>query len=70
MLNRYILNLNIQSNGDYEVHKEGCNNFPSSNFVELGNHLTCESALRKAKDLYTVRKIDRCKHCVLACHTS
>ena len=69
-MERYVLNLNQQDNGDYEVHKEGCFRFPVTNFEELGNHYNCESAVEKAKNNNTIKKVDGCIHCVPTCHNS
>lgn len=67
---RYVLNLNMQSNGDYEVHKEGCHKFPVNNFDELGNHLGCTSAVDTAKRKHPFKNINGCVHCSVLCHTS
>ncbi|MBP2078019.1 hypothetical protein J2Z64_002274 [Oceanobacillus polygoni] len=66
---RYVLNLNVQSNGDYEVHKEGCYKFPITNIKELGNHLNSESAIKAAEAEYPHLSIDECIHCAKPCHT-
>lgn len=67
---RYVLNLNSQSNGDYEVHKDGCYYFPVNNFEELGKHYGCESAVEQAKARHPFKSINGCKHCAPTCHTS
>lgn len=67
---RYVLNLNQQSNGDYEVHKEGCPYFPKSNFEELGNYVYCSSAVAEAKRKHPSKKINGCYYCAKDCHTS
>lgn len=48
----------MQSNGDYEVHKEGCYKFPITNIKELGNHLNSESAIKAAEAEYPHLSID------------
>ncbi|MGB4401027.1 MAG: hypothetical protein WBJ10_16765 [Daejeonella sp.] len=70
MADRYVLNLNQQSNGDYEVHKAGCYYFPKSNYDELGNHYGCSSAVAEAKRKHPYKQINGCKTCAEACHTS
>lgn len=69
-MERYVLNLNVQSNGDYEVHKENCRFFPSQNYVELGRHISCITAVNAAKRMHPFKKINGCIHCSDYCHTS
>ncbi len=39
---KYYVNDNAQSNGDHEVHKEGCTGMPlSSNRTYLGDFSNC-----------------------------
>lgn len=64
----YYRNKNAQTNGDHEVHKDGCSWMPIvSNREYLGEFATCQPALTKAKqsDPYA----DGCVHCSPACHT-
>ena len=70
MADRYVLNLNQQVNGDYEVHKQGCSYFPISNIDELGRYEYCSSAVIEAKRKHPYKKINGCKHCSKPCHTS
>jgi len=70
MTNRFVLNLNQQSNGDHEVHESGCRNFPVSNYDELGNFYGCLAAGVEAKRKYPYIKINGCRHCAYLCHTS
>ena len=67
---RYVLNLNQQDNGDYEVHKAGCDDFPRSNYEEIGDHYDCSSAVAEAKRKHPYKKINGCKYCSTACHTT
>ena len=69
-MNRYVLNLNQQPSGDYEVHKEGCSVFPVLNFEELGNHMNCSSAIKEAEKNHPSKRIDGCTHCIPLCHNS
>ena len=70
MADRYVLNLNQQANGDYEVHKTGCSYFPVSNYDELGNFNGCSDAVKEAKRKHPYKKINGCYYCSNACHTS
>lgn len=66
----YCVNTVAQTNGDHEVHDLAtCTRLPSpSNRLDLGYHLGCQSAVRKAKDTY--RQSNGCYWCCNACHTS
>ncbi|WP_338769869.1 hypothetical protein WAF17_10735 [Bernardetia sp. ABR2-2B] len=65
----YYVNDNAQSNGDHEVHKEGCSWMPSvSNRTYLGDFSTCKDAVTEAKKKY--RQSNGCKYCSPLCHTS
>lgn len=70
MMDRYVLNLNMQDNGDYEVHKEGCHKFPQQNYDELGSYYSCSSAVDTAKSKHPDKRINGCIHCARLCHTS
>ncbi len=63
----YYVNDNPQDNGDHEVHVDGCSwlALVESKTV-LGYHLTCRSAVDKAKKIYPTA--DGCKHCSPECH--
>lgn len=66
---RYYVNKNAQANGDHEVHTTGCPT-PADpiNRLDLGEHLTCHSAVRAAKKIYP--QSDGCANCCPNCHTS
>lgn len=64
---RYVVNKQAQANGDHEVHKEGCQWWPSQR-DELGDHASCYSAVTAAKQKY--RTANGCATCSSACHTS
>ncbi|MDC1106373.1 hypothetical protein OAT16_06675 [Prolixibacteraceae bacterium] len=65
---KYYVNKNAQTNGDHEVHKEGCSYMPNSwNLESLGEHATCSSAVSAAK-AKGYRTADGCYHCCNACH--
>lgn len=64
-MERYVVNNQAQSNGDYEVHKEGCRYFPS-NYTFLGYYYNCRDAVNAAKRFYS--KSDGCIHCVPHCN--
>ena len=66
---KYYVNTNAQSNGDHEVHKEGCSYMPNaSNAKYLGDFSTCQEAVREAKKTYS--KSNGCYYCSNACHTT
>ena len=66
---RYYMNKNAQTNGDHEVHREGCNWIPAQhNRQYLGDFASCHGAVREAKRFDT--RADGCKHCSPDCHTS
>lgn len=66
-MKKYFLNINQQSNGDYEVHTEDCRYVPSVyNRIDLGYHSNCESAMREAKRYRS--QVDGCYHCCYPCH--
>lgn len=68
-MSKYYVNTNQQSNGDHEVHKEGCSWLPEShNRVYLGDYSSCALAVKKAKETYT--KSNGCFYCSRECHTS
>ena len=67
----YCVNKNAQSNGDHEVHNisSTCAFLPdAANRLSLGNHLTCTTAVTKARQSYS--KANGCYYCATACHTS
>lgn len=48
------MNKNAQSNGDHEVHAEGCVYMPApANEVYLGEFTSCQDAVKEAKRQYT-----------------
>ena len=54
---KYYVNDNAQSNGDHEVHKEGCYWLGQANSVTpLGECSSCHEAVRKAKKIYPQSK--------------
>ena len=66
---RYYVNTNAQSNGDHEVHKEGCYWLGLvSNPQYLGYFPSCHGAVREAKKYYPTA--NGCYHCSNDCHTS
>lgn len=67
-MNNYYVNTNAQSNGDHEVHKDGCDHMPdASNRKYLGVFSNCFDAVKEAKKTYL--KADGCYYCCNACHT-
>lgn len=66
-MSSYYVNNTAQQNGDHEVHKEGCSFMPYSK-VYLGEHQTCITAVKKAKEYYL--QSNGCYFCANFCHTS
>ncbi|MCA1064297.1 hypothetical protein LCL98_12690 [Rossellomorea aquimaris] len=65
---QFYVNQNQQSNGEHEVHMEGCDFMPfEKNLLELGGHSSCSSAIQKAKETYD--QVNGCHHCTPECHT-
>ncbi len=67
-MSKYYINTNPQSNGDHEVHKEGCLWMPNTeNRKYLGLFNSCKEAVKEAKKTYPTA--DGCYHCCSKCHT-
>ena len=72
-MSQYCVNKNAQTNGDHEVHEKGCRFIQhatllsNSNFIDLGNHNSCEEAVREAKKHFD--QVNGCYYCAKACHT-
>jgi hypothetical protein len=68
-MDKYYVNQNAQSNGDHEVHKEGCYYL---SLVErklyLGEFTSCFPAVAEAKKYYS--SADGCYYCCPLCHKS
>lgn len=65
----YYVNSNPQSNGDHEVHEDGCSFMPArENLIYLGNFTYCSSAVVEAKKHCT--QVNGCYYCANACHTT
>ncbi len=66
----YYVNKNAQPNGDHEVHTElGCPTPAQiNNRHPLGNHMSCHSAVREAKNIYPTA--NGCRNCSTPCHTT
>jgi hypothetical protein len=60
----YYVNNDPQTNGDHEVHKEGCSWMPT-NRKYLGEFSSCQPAVQKAKDYYV--RADGCHWCCPEC---
>ena len=65
---RYHVNKRAQNTGEHEVHLDTCRHAPEvANQHDLGEHLTCSSAVEAAKRHYT--DVDGCFHCSNLCHS-
>lgn len=69
MKKKYYVNMNSQTNGDHEVHEEGCKDLPNlSNRIYLGEFYNCQEAVAEARKKY--RQVNGCFTCSRPCHTS
>jgi len=67
-MKKYYVNDNAQSNGDHEVHHEGCIYLPlPQNRTDLGSFSNCSDAVKKAENYHT--QVNGCKTCSNECHT-
>lgn len=73
-MTNYYLNLNAQSNGDHEVHKETCLYYykyrSGFNFELLGAYCNENDAVKYAKQKYPNFRIDGCAYCCPNVHRS
>jgi hypothetical protein len=52
---QYYVNRNAQNNGDHEVHTSSCIFLPAlQNRLDLGQHSSCVTAVRQARNTYLV----------------
>lgn len=65
----YRLNLNMQPNGDHEVHAGDCSYYPALTYDALGRYSHCETAVAEAKRKHPAKAINGCVHCARECHT-
>jgi len=65
----YYVNVRAQSNGDHEVHKQGCSFMPGEGSrTLLGDFPSCQGAVHKAKEYYS--QVNGCYYCSYECHTT
>lgn len=65
----YYVNDNAQTNGDHEVHRDGCQYLPTpANRTYLGSFDNCSGAVTAAKK--HDKQVNGCYTCSRACHTS
>lgn len=71
-MKKYYINNNVQPNGDYEVHEEGCYWLSiATNTSFLGLFYNCEDAVKEAIRQYPYRsRINGCATGSYDCHTS
>ncbi len=63
----YYVNKNAQSNGDHEVHRDGCSYLPDpTNRIFLGEVHTCQLAVEESRKYY--QQVNGCFYCSYACH--
>ena len=64
----FYVNKNAQDDGYHEVHERNCTQGADpKNQEDLGWHLDCHGAVRKARESYTL--VDGCAYCCEGCHT-
>ena len=62
----YRVNKRTDNPGNHnEVHQEGCQHYDMVDYKALGQHSSCESALKEAKETYS--KADCCHTCCNSC---
>lgn len=65
----FYVNTNAQSNGDHEVHQDGCSHPPDfANRHNLGWFTNCRDAVSAAKQVYS--PTNGCFWCCNECHTT
>jgi len=65
---QYCVNKSEQSNGDHEVHEQGCMFWPlPHNVLPLGWYSNCADAVKTARSYY--RQVNGCWTCCRPCHT-
>lgn len=68
MKKEYFVNPNAQSNGDHEVHVDGCDWLKTILSPKyLGLYDSCTPAVAEAKQTYPTA--NGCKYCCPSCHT-
>jgi hypothetical protein len=68
-MENYYVNTKTNVRGNTEVHNSDCNNLPGKNqLYDLGLHLTCTSAVLKAKSVGFIFS-NGCKHCIKECYS-
>ncbi|HCM76007.1 MAG TPA: hypothetical protein DIS90_06475 [Cytophagales bacterium] len=67
-MDKYYLNKKAQTNGDHEVHKEGCLYFPSPAHAQyLGVFTSCHDAVAVARRKY-FEQSNGCYTCSRECN--
>ena len=68
-MSSYYVNTQAQTNGDHEVHKDGCNFAPNAtNRKYLGEFELCVPAVQEARKHF--QKVNGCYFCARPCHTT
>ena len=63
---QYCVNNRAQTNGDHEVHRQGCQYMPGD-YTRLGEHVTCYTAVAVARQIYP--QSNGCYFCSRDCNT-
>jgi hypothetical protein len=69
-MKKYYVNTTAQTNGDHEVHEDGCYWLSLvSSKKDLGEHASCKGAVAEAKKTYP-STANGCRTCCTDCHTT
>jgi len=64
----YYVNDKAQSNGDHEVHADGCSYMPgAANRTYIGSFDNCRDAVAAARKQH--KQVNGCFYCARQCHT-
>lgn len=68
-MDNYYVETRTNIEGDFLVHKSGCEKLPKKSYLfYLGLHVTCDSAVLKAKSKGYIFS-NGCKHCIEECYS-
>ena len=67
----YMYNLEVNKQGDHEVHKETCDQMPRlGNRKTIGWFTNCEKAIAAVKEKTGKDNFNGCFYCCKDCHTN
>ena len=69
MIKHYFFNINLDKNGNHEIHTESCKYLePINNRTYIGYFTNCETAIKEAKIKFAKSNFDGCYWCSRDCH--